>query len=591
MGVTIRLLGEPAIFDAAGCPVAMRGHKVWALLARLLLARGAIERRELAAELFPQADDPLGSLRGCLARLRRALGLPRILRGDPLKIVLPPDCDVDLARVDRHDFDIEQAGLLLEGMDSRAGPEFATWLLVERSRLASLVESRIRQETLQALATAEPDRAIRLAGLGVRRSPFDEGAHVLLVKSLAMAGRDEAALDHVAATEALFSTELGERPSPALRSAARRLISSPPLGISRTAFVGSLMAAGLAALSAGASDAGIDCLRRAAQDGGALGDPHLECKALLELGAALVHAVRGHAEEGSIFLRQSVELAGARGYSDIAATALRELGFVEAKAGRRPAAADSLSQALALAGEGESLAGIHAVTAMNLADWGRAGEGLEHVALAIDHARSSGNSRREIFALSIGARTLISIGRLEEARIWLNACIAMVEEQRWLAFRPWPVALLGEVQICQAQSAASGRSTLEEAFALSCQLGDSCWEGAVARVLALSLIAEGERPLAAEWLAEAHRRCTRYSDKYVAIEVEILANQTENSQALGQSDQADAFARSWLVLAARSHMDGHVERAAHFLAGGRKSAGRRGEARGPGDAAAGLAQP
>ncbi|HEV7256567.1 MAG TPA: BTAD domain-containing putative transcriptional regulator [Bosea sp. (in: a-proteobacteria)] len=565
MGVTIRLLGRPAILDATGQPVAMRGQKVWALLARLLLARGPIERRVLAAELFPEAEDPLGSLRGCLAMLRRALGRRLHLRGDPLSIVLPPDCDVDLTRFDGDDFDIEQAGQLLDGLEPQAGPEFATWLLVERSRLSSLVESRIRQEALRALAMAEFEKAIRLAELGVQRAPFDEGAHVLLVKALAMAGRHDAAQRHVAVTEALFHDELGERPSSALRSAARPTMSSPPVGISRTAFVGSLIASGLAALSAGASDAGLDCLRRAAQDATALGDPHLEARALLELGTALVHAVRGHAVEGAVLLRQSAEIARARGYGDMAATALRELGFIETKAGRRPAAADCLTQAQALAGGGESLAGIHAVAGMNLIDWGRPAEGLEQIALALDQARRAGNCRREVFALGIGARGLLCVGRLDEAETWLADCIGLVDDEHWLAFRPWPVALLGEARLRQAHRPASVRPALEEAFALSCQLGDSCWEGAAARVLALSFIGEGERSRAAEWLSEARRRCIRHADKYVAMEVEILANQTENSQALGQSELADAFARSWLVLAARSHMDDHVARAARLL--------------------------
>ena len=43
-----------------------------ALLARVALAERPVGRRELAGQLFGEADDPLGALRWCLADLRRA---------------------------------------------------------------------------------------------------------------------------------------------------------------------------------------------------------------------------------------------------------------------------------------------------------------------------------------------------------------------------------------------------------------------------------------------------------------------------------------------------------------------------------------
>jgi DNA-binding SARP family transcriptional activator len=222
----IRLLGEPAILDGAGRTQAVRGYKAWALLARLLLARGPLDRRILAEELFSEADDPLGSLRWCLTSLRKALDSPDGLSGDPVRCQLPADVDVDVWRLDSDDFDIEQAGSFLEGIEPRSSPEFSIWLLIERERMASLIASRLRQETLRALSTEDHERAVRLAELGVRRAPLDEGAHVLLVKSLAQAGQPEAALKHVAATETLFLCELGTKPSLALRSAARQTVSS-----------------------------------------------------------------------------------------------------------------------------------------------------------------------------------------------------------------------------------------------------------------------------------------------------------------------------------------------------------------------------
>ncbi len=572
---TIKLLGEPAIHDAGGRSRKVRGYKAWAILARLLLARFPLDRPALAAELFADADDPLGSLRWCLASLRNALGSPHCLSGDPIVHNLPADVGVDVWCLEEADFDIEGAGVLLQGIEPKACPDFSTWLLVERERIASLIASRLRQDTMLAISSEDSERAIRLAELAVRRTPYDEGTHVLLVKSLVLADRHEAALKHIEATEALFLGELGCRPSPALRSAARRTVSSPPLGISRATYARTLIELGLAALSAGAPDAGIDLLRCAAHDAQQSDDPHLLARSLLELGSALIHFARGYADEGTIYLRQSADVARQRGYADIAATALRELGFVECKAGRRPAAATHLAEALSLVQDSDSLSGIYAVNGLNLVDWGRVEEGLAHFELALEHARRRGNRRREIFSLGNGARGLMAADRLDRADLWLEACLALIEEQRWIAFRPWPVALLSESKLRQKEDPVALRHQLEGAFALSCQLSDPCWEVAVARTIALTHAAETDLPRATEWLAEARRRCVRAANLYVAVHVEVLASQTEVSMAADKPDLVDSYAREWLSLAARAHMDAHVARAAGVIASSKSQAQAR----------------
>lgn len=566
MGMKIRLLGEAAILDEDGEVQPVRGHQAWALLARVILSPTPLDRRRLAAELFPETVDPLGSLRWCLASLRKALDCAECLLGDPIAANLPGDVEVDVLRLEQDDFDIEEVGPLLGGMEPRCSQEFSTWLLVERERIAGLVEARIRQETMRAISVEDYGRAIRLAELGVRGDSFNEGAHVLLVKSLALAGRYDAALAHVEATETAFLAELGEKPSMALRSAARRTVSSPPGGVSPEAFVNSLMQSGLAALSAGATDAGIDCLRRAVNDAEKIRDSQLQARATLELGTALVHSVRGYDDEGAILLRQSTELARQAGSASIASAGYRELGYVEALAGRRPAAAAYLSNAADIAPDRDSLAGVHGVIGFNLVDWGRVGEGMEHFEISLDHARKAGNRRREIWALGLGAWGLLAADRLDEADAWLTSCLTFIDEQRWIAFRPWPVAVLGETSVRQGKDPAALRTRLEEAFATSCQLGDPCWEAAVARSMALTHAAANELSPAMEWLGEAHRRCGRDTDAYKALQVEILASQVDLNVRLGRPDIADAIAREWVSLAARTHANAHVARAAQFLA-------------------------
>ena len=57
----------------------------------------------------------------------------------------------------------------------------------------------------------------------------------------------------------------------------------------------------------------------------------------------------------------------------------------------------------------------------------------------------------------------------------------------------------------------------------------------------------------------------RETNRYVAIQVVILADQTEASFAQVSIANADAFAREWLSLAARTHMDAQVTRAAQSI--------------------------
>jgi len=566
---TIRLLGPPAILDGDGRSQTVRGHKAWALLARMLLSRAPLDRRALAAELFSDADDPLGALRWSLANLRKALGDAGLFSGDPVACDLPADTELDVRQMRNPGFDVETAGTLLEGIELQHAPEFTTWLMVERERMAASLAARIREEVIGALAVSEADRAVRLSELMVRRVQFEEGAHVLLVRSLVAAGRVEAAVEHVQATERLFLTELGEPPSSALRSAARRTTSAPPAGVSTTAHIHSLLDAGKAALSAGAADAGIDCLRRATQEAEGSPDRHLLATASFELGTALVHAVRGLDDEGSVVLRGAAELAEQSGYNDIASAAWRELGYVESLAGRRPTADKYLDRGVSLAADDNCLAGAHAVRGFNLIDWGRTEEGLAAFEIALDHARRAGNRRREIWCLGLVPRGLMVADRLSEAEASLTKCLELIDAERWIAFRPWPETLLCEVRLRQQANPATQRSALEKTFALSCQLADPCWEGAAARAIALSHIAEKRPDQALAWLADGLKRCLRITDTYIAVVVEILANHAEVSLLTGRRSEADALSRKLLALAARTHADAYVARAADLLAGSR----------------------
>ena len=180
----VRLLGTPAIVDDEGRGQPVRGHQAWALLARIVLAQRPLSRQKLAAELFPESVDPLGAVRWGLAALRKALNASDCLVGDPVEPRFPSGTEIDLRQLELDTFDVGQAGDLLEGMEPQCSPEFSVWLLAERARIRSTIDGRIRREVMRALAVDDPARALRLSELAVRRDIYNEGAHVLLVRSL-----------------------------------------------------------------------------------------------------------------------------------------------------------------------------------------------------------------------------------------------------------------------------------------------------------------------------------------------------------------------------------------------------------------------
>lgn len=565
IGIKIQLLGQPCIIDETGEQQTVRGHQAWALLTRILLSKRLLDRRTIAGELFPEADDPLGSLRWCLAALRRALTSAEALVGDPIEVNLPSGTKVDVISLQNGEVDIETTGGLLETIDPRCSPEFATWLLVERERLGSMINDQIRQQTLQAVSASDYERAIRLAEFGVRRSPFDEAAHILLVKSMALAGKDVAAQAHATATVQSFINELGVPPTDALQAATRHLVSSPFAGISKASIINSLIQSGVAALSGGAIDTGIEQLRQAVGEAQNCEDQLLLSKALFELGTALVHSIRGYDDEGAILLGRAVALSDELGVDELATAGLREIGYLEALAGRRPSAAKYLDQALRRTNEAEGRAGIHGVIGFNLVDWGKTDEALDHFEMSLELARNSGNRRHQIWALGTGSLGHLNNGNFEQSVLWLSECIKLVDELRWVSFRPWPVAILGETRLRMGEDPQLLHADLEEAFALSCQLNDPCWEAQVARVLALSYLAGNDYERALEWFDEAGKRCIRKTDVYAALLVRILSDKADYYVAIGQTDQARTVAREIIAQAAKAHMDNHIHRAISIL--------------------------
>jgi DNA-binding SARP family transcriptional activator len=189
------------------------------VLARVALAGRPVGRHELAGELFGEAADPLGALRWSLADLRRALGLPSLLCGDPLS--LPAGLWVDVRSLEDGSLPAEEiGGWLLEGIELRNCPAFGTWLLLARLDCAARGRQELRRRALNLLAAGEAGAALAPAGRAAGLDPLDEDAQELFLRVLVAAGHGGLASAHLASCETLFERE-GLVPAAALRSAVR----------------------------------------------------------------------------------------------------------------------------------------------------------------------------------------------------------------------------------------------------------------------------------------------------------------------------------------------------------------------------------
>jgi DNA-binding SARP family transcriptional activator len=562
--VKIRLLGPPAI-ERDGAPAVPRGRKAWAVLAYLLLAERPPSRRQLAELLFGEADDPLGALRWTLAELRRALGAPALFAGDPISTGLGAGVTVDLAVLAGEPADperlLELDGELLDGVGVAGSPTFESWLVVERHRLASAAEARLRQAAQALLADGQPARAVAYASRAVARNPLEEGNHELLVRSLAAAGDRVAALRQVAVCEDTLRRELGVEASPALRDAVDIPAGSPHgRPASGRAAVTSQLDAGRAAIAAGAVQAGIDSLRRACADAAAYPDSALQARALAALGGALVHSLRGRDEEGAVVLHEAVRLAIETGDRDTAGTAYRELGFVEVQAGRRQTAETWLARAEALAEHDAQLAAVLGVRGMNASDMGDYPDAFRYLHGSVERARSGDDPRQQAWSLSVLARAHLLRDERSQAAAALADALELVRAERWMAFLPWPEALQAELDLRTGRVDAAA-DQLEHAWALACHLGDPCWEGMTARGLGLVSAARGDHARARAWLTEARTRCNQTTDRYQWVSAYVLdaavATALDRDDVAEGARQVDALAS----LAARGGMRELVVRA------------------------------
>lgn len=524
----VRLLGRPRIEDDEQPRLQPRGQKFRAVLARIALTERSMGRNELASELFAQTDDPLGALRSCLVDLRRSLDDPQLLRGDPVGLSRGT---IWLDVWELWDGSLpgrEIGGTLLDGVDPRYCPEFDTWLLLARGRcLALSMEQLRRQAALRLLATGDAEEAMTPAGRAVGLDPLDGEAQELFLRTLVAAGHGARALVHLSQCEAVFSRE--GLVVPAAMRAAVRVPDRPRLGVRAQVVATSLMRAGTAALDAGSVDAGIQTLRRAAEEAEQSRSTVLQADTLRTLGSALVHSLRGVDGEGTVVLHRALVLARATDSRSLAADVLRELAFADVRAGRHASADRALraasSHAAAVA-DPALTAGVLAISGMNEADRGHHGVAARLLTESSEAARRAGSSRREAWSQGVMACSVMLAGEVVQARAAAERSIAICSRERWNTFLPWSQVLRSHC-LAEAGDRGQAQDDAEAAFTLACELGDPCREGMAARALAMLALHAGDPSAAEAWIIDARRRCKRIPGRYVWISAYVRLAQLE----------------------------------------------------------------
>ena len=220
------LLGQPGLLSRGRfSPLALRPKAV-ALLMYLAMADGEVGRHDLARLLFPEAEEPLATLRWHLAFLRGAAPpfITRRLHATRGRLALSIPTDVALFRrgtatVCRHPGTPEAADVLalyrddlVAGLAVSTSAEFDNWLYVAQESL----RRRLREATLAfarwALDSRREGQAIEPLARLVTVDPYCEDAHVLLIQAYEARGQSERATAAYDRYQRIVRRELAAEP-------------------------------------------------------------------------------------------------------------------------------------------------------------------------------------------------------------------------------------------------------------------------------------------------------------------------------------------------------------------------------------------
>jgi tetratricopeptide (TPR) repeat protein len=494
------------------------------------------------------------------------LGPQAKLQGDPIELELPAGTQVDARTLVAGTWvqALTISGLgreLLEGVQPATDAPFEAWLLAERRRYAGVASGMLREAAVARLAAGDAPSAVELATRLVALDEYDEEAHALLIRAHVAAGNQADARRYLASVLDRFRRDLGVEPSATLVRAADpvtgSLASRPGAGTRATA--GSLIAAGEAAIAAGAIEAGLDTLRRAVADAQDSGDRQLAARALVALGEAYIHGGRGRDGEGATALHAALAVAEEIGDSELVSEATRELAYVEMLRARYDRADAWLQRAIDEAPD----AGLHAaalgVSGSVANDRGRTEEAIGLLTRSAAEAEALDKPRLTSWAYTFLGRSHLLRDELTDARAALERAMEAIRTAGWMTFIPFPQSMLGTIDLAEGRIAEAS-DAFEAAFALGCQIGDPCWEGMGARGIGLVKIVNGDVAEGIRWLDDARTRATRIPDAYLWIHGYCLDTLCEQAIAHGVKG-ADRWVTDLQAVAARTGMNELLVRA------------------------------
>ena len=539
MTIRIQLLGRPLI-EVDGERRRLAGRKPWALLAFLLLESTGPTRRELAERVWPGADDPLGAVRWALLQVRRAISPALVEEVDGRFVIvdrssLQVDADALVSgRADPTEVDVLVAGELLEGFAFDEAPDLDRWLTLQRSRLRSAsAETLLWAATV--LVSTDPGRAVVLAERAAALDPFDDAVHELIVDCHVLQGDRQGARAYVERVARLYRAELGvDAPSTIARPLERAVVArgrstlGPPRGPALPGAVEARMLLELARVRLEAGDYGsaVGLGRRAAIDAAASGDLALEARATVALGTTLAHTIRGHDREAEVLLRNALRLARALDDRKLAAEVERETGYLHFLEADYGAAEAALGRAIAIGTEiGDRFEVGRSLTILGACQSDRADFAAAEITLrsALDELAAAGDDRWPAYALGFLARLENRTGRADLGRASAAAAVAGARSSGWLAFLPWPLAMLGE-SLLEAGETRAASATFGEAFALAREIDDPCWLAVSLRGMALVAERDGDPTRAMSLLEEGLRGARVKPGWYVWAEAALLTD-------------------------------------------------------------------
>jgi len=227
--VEFGVLGPVVAWDDAGRPVALKGPRHRAVLARLIVARGrVVPATRLVDDLWLEPPDgALSAVRTFVAALRRSLEPERAPRAKPQLLVTEgPGYALRTVAVDAWRFEqAVNASASVEELEAALGlwrgpayAEFADedWAQGERARLGELRLQAVERLGEARLASGLAGEAVAELDAHVTEHPWREEGWRLLALALYRSGRQGDALAVLRRARAMLVTQLGIDPGPAL---------------------------------------------------------------------------------------------------------------------------------------------------------------------------------------------------------------------------------------------------------------------------------------------------------------------------------------------------------------------------------------